>query len=138
LHGYRKINLIGKNTLINNPNINEDCMYMMEKNDSNRLSEDLIVTGAHSILVDDLGNKYNAYSNFYNGLIPKIDDKFLVFASISTEFVKLKNTDLYTYYHFILENDGNDNDKRYGVWANGILTETPTKKYFIESKLIIM
>ena len=54
-HGYRKIDLIGKNTLINNPSKFNECMFKMEKTDSNGLIEDLIVTGGHSILVDDLG-----------------------------------------------------------------------------------
>jgi len=49
----------------------------------------------------------------------------------------LENTNLYTYYHFILENDG-DNDKRYGVWANGILTETPSKNQFTNHKYTLL
>jgi hypothetical protein len=30
-----------------------------------------------------------------------------------------------------LENDENDDSKQSGVWANGILTETPSKNYFL-------
>ena len=32
-------------------------MYKMEKTETNGLIEDLIVTGGHSILVDDLGEQ---------------------------------------------------------------------------------
>ena len=59
-----------------------------------------------------------------------IDDKYLLLSAVSNDFKKLENTDLYTYYHFILENEGN-NDERFGVWANGVLTETPSKNQFI-------
>jgi len=49
----------------------------------------------------------------------------------------LKNTNLYIYYHFILENNGN-NDERFGVWANGILTETPSKNQFMNHKYTLL
>ena len=54
-HGYRKIDLIGKNPMVNNPNVFTSCMYKMEKTEKNGLTEDLIVTGVHCLLVDDLG-----------------------------------------------------------------------------------
>ena len=33
---------------------------------------------------------------------------------------------IFKYYHFSLENDGNP-DNRYGVFANGVLVETPSE-----------
>ena len=30
------------------------------------------------------------------------------------------------HYHLLLEN--NDDEERFGIWANGILTETPNEK----------
>ena len=50
--------------------------------------------------------------------------------TISNEFVKLENIELYTYYHLTLENNGNDDD-RVGIWANGILTEPTSKNSFL-------
>ena len=61
--------------------------------------------------------------------IQKIEDKYLLLAGLSDKFVKLTDSSLYTYYHFTIENGGNDN-LRYGVWANGVLTETPCKNMF--------
>jgi hypothetical protein len=135
-HGYRKIDLIGKNPMINNPNRFNECMYKMEKTEENGLIEDLIVTGFHSILVDDLRN-YKDENDKIFGTTHMIDDKYLLLSSVSKQFIKLENTNLYTYYHFILENDG-DNDNRYGVWANGILTETPSKKKFTNHKYTLL
>jgi hypothetical protein len=135
-HGYRKIDLIGKNIMINNPEKFNECMYKMEKTEENGLIEDLIVTGGHSILVDDLGNFKEENDKIFGRTI-MIDDKYLLLSAVSNDFKKLENTDLYTYYHFILENNGN-NDERFGVWANGILTETSSKKQFTNHKYTLL
>lgn len=136
IHGYRKIDLIGKNVLVNNPEIFSGCMYKMEKTEENGLLEDLIVTGGHSILVDELGEYKQENDNIF-GETPKIDGKHLLLSCVSKDFVKLEDNNLYTYYHFILENNGND-EQRFGVWANGILTETPCKNLFCEHELVLL
>jgi len=129
-HGYRKIDLIGKNVMVNNPEKFSECMYKMEKNETNGILEDLIVTGWHSVLVDDLGS-------FKEKKVEMVDDKYLLVSALSKQFIKLENTNLYTYYHFILENNGND-DQRFGVWANGVLTESASKNHFINHKFILL
>jgi hypothetical protein len=135
-HGYRKIDLIGKNPMINNPEKFNKCMYKMEKTKENGLIEDLIVTGGHSILVDDLGENKEENEKIFKGT-QMIDDKYLLLSAVSKDFKKLENNNLYIYYHFILENDGN-NEARYGVWANGILTETPNKNLFMGIKFTLL
>jgi hypothetical protein len=135
-HGYRKIDLIGKNPMINNPDKFNECMYKMEKTEFNGLIEDLIVTGGHSILVDDLVDYKEKNDEIFGG-IHKIDHKYLLLASVSNDFTKLETINVYTYYHFILENNGND-DERFGIWANGILTETPSKNQFINHRYTLM
>ncbi len=135
-HGYRKIDLIGKNPMINNPEKFNECMYKMEKTEDNGLLEDLIVTGGHSILMDDLWDLKEENDKIF-GSTPMIDDKYLLLSAVSKDFKKLENTNLYTYYHFILENNGND-DERFGVWANGILTETPSKNQFNNHKYTLL
>ena len=135
-HGYRKIDLIGKNPMINNPELFNACMYKMKKTEGNGLIEDLIVTGGHAILVDDLG-KYKEENNKIFGSTLMIDDKYLLLCAVSEDFKKLDNIKLYTYYHFTLENNGNDHE-RYGIWANGILTETPSKNQFTNHKYTLL
>ena len=133
LHGYKKIALIGKNTMINNPNIFYECMYKLKKSNRKELIDDLLITGYHSILVDDLGD-YAEKNNKLFSKIPKIDDKFLLLSSISNEFEKIENTNLYTYYHLVLESENDDDN--FGIWANGILSEATSKNNFIEKKYI--
>ena len=135
-HGYRKIDLIGKNSMINNPNNLCNCMFKMQKTDKNELIEDLIITGGHSVLTQDLGKYKEENERLFGGTI-MIDDKYLLLSAISKDFVKLENTNLYTYYHFCLENNKNDNE-RFGVWANGILTETPSKAQFNNHKFTLL
>jgi hypothetical protein len=128
-HGYRKIDLIGKNTLVNNPSKFNACMFKMEKTEENDLLEDLIVTGGHAILVDDLC-EYEHENNSIFGETQKIDGKYLLLSCVSKKFKKIEDTQLYTYYHLILENN-DDDEERFGIWANGILTETPSKNYYL-------
>jgi hypothetical protein len=129
LHGYRKIDLIEKGSLINNINIWHNCMYKMKKTKENGLIEDLIVTGGHGILVDNLlQEEYNKQEKL--GLNTKIDNKYLVTSGFSNRFLKIKDSNVYEYYSLVLENEGDDN-QRFGIWANGILAETPSKNQFM-------
>lgn len=136
LHGYRRIDSIGKNSMINNPEHFNLSMYKMEKTPENGLIDDLIVTGGHSILVDDLGDYYTENELKFKGKIPKIDDKIFLLSAVSKDFTQLTDTNEYTYYHLVLENNGN-NDERFGIWANGVLTETISKNQFTEIEQIL-
>jgi hypothetical protein len=139
-HGYRKIDMIGKKYLMNHPdNEFRNSMYKMVKTLENGLTDDLIVTGGHSILVDAISDaeqkRFNALG-FPNFSKHKIEDKHLLLAAACDDFVKLTDINTYTYYHFILEND--DDTQRYGVWANGVLTETMNKKKFMEKSFNLL
>ena len=136
LHGYRRIDSIGTNKMINNPEHFNLSMYKMAKTLENGLTEDLIVTGGHSILVDDLGDYYSENEGKFKGKIPTIDGKYFLLSAVSKDFIQLTDTNEYTYYHLVLENNG-DNDERFGIWANGILTETISKNQFTEIEQIL-
>lgn len=136
-HGYRRIELIGRSPVLNDPDNFRSCMYKMVKNETNELINDLIVTGLHSILVDDLNEYKKNYDKIFGGNSPTIDDKYLLFVSSSNDFIKIVNNNVYNCYHFVLENNGNDYE-RFGVWANGILTDTPSKKVFLDANYILL
>lgn len=114
-HGYKKVIEIKIGKFKNNPNDKYHAMHIMKKTDDNGLTEDLIVTGAHSILED----KMTRLEMKKQGKIEKIDEKFLVNASSSNKFFVINDDKIYTYYHLVLEGD-----RKYGIWANGILTES--------------
>ena len=113
--------------MINDPNNIKSCMYKMIKTKNNKLIDHLIITGLHSILVDTITLNDIIYEY-------KIDDKYMLIAGYSNKFIKLNNTNIYTYYHLVLEDD--DINKRYGIYTNGILSESTSLSVFNNSKLI--
>ena len=129
-HGYRKVSKTLSGSFRNNPKKWNMCMYKMAKTESNGLLEDLIVTGGHSILVDSLSDadlaKYKEMGipDFAN---ETIDNKHLVLSCVSDQFTPMQDNSMYHYYHLLLENN-DDEEERFGIWANGVLTETPNEK----------
>jgi hypothetical protein len=125
LHGYRKINIMCQGLLKNNINEFRSCMYKMKKTEENGLIDDLIITGGHSIMIDELTKEeYDKTNKIWK--IYQVDNKYLLMAGISNKFEQIQGDEIFKYYHFSLENDGNP-DSRYGVFANGVLVETPSE-----------
>ena len=133
LHGFRRVDLIGKRNMVNTHHWNL-AVHRLPKSEANGLTEDLYVTGGHSILVDSISDAdlatYKELVVFETGEPIKIDDKYLLLAGISDQFVKIENEESYVYYHLCLESDGDD-DRRFGIWANGCLTETVSRNQFL-------
>ena len=120
--GYKKVKYIHSGIVINNPNIYSSCMYKMKK--TKNMTDDLIVTGGHSILVDKISEEEKIKQKKYWGNKEYlINDKYLLLSAASNKFKKIEDNKLYMYYHLTLENDSEEK-RRFGIWANGILTET--------------
>jgi hypothetical protein len=62
-----------------------------------------------------------------------IDDKYILLVTLSKEFELMPLGYEFNYYHLVVEAEGSKDDKRYGIWANGILSETPSKNQFLEA-----
>ena len=112
--GYKKIKLIGSKPITNNPESREYSLYKME-------STGLILTGAHSILVDNLDLSKH---------IGMIEDKYLLNIMYSDKFKQITEPIQMQIYHLVLESD--NINKRYGIYANGILAETTFEKDFFK------
>lgn len=126
-HGYRRVAMIGKGTMKNDVQNIWECMYQYN---------DMIITGGHGILCDTLTQQeYENLSRIYRGGIFQIEEKYLVFANQSHLFRQIQDSGVYTYYHFALESDGDDY-RRFGIWANGVLTETTTINHFVQNNYI--
>jgi hypothetical protein len=117
--GTRSILAIGKGSMVNDPSEPKRCMYKLPK--TGNMTDDLILTGGHALLVDEAPK----------GLQFKIEDKFFSFAENDKRCIKMENTETYTYYNLCFDNEG-DKDARFGIWANGVLCETPSEKQFTE------
>ncbi len=124
-HGAKAVKCIGKGSMRNDVENPKSCMYKLPK--TANMTDDLILTGGHAILVDEAPK----------GLQFKIEDKFFSFVENDKSFEKIENAELYTYYNFCFENDG-DKNARYGVWANGVLCETPSENQFVEHQYSVV
>ena len=123
IHGYKPIELIGKGILTNDPTNWKKCMYVLPK--CGKMTEDLIVTGGHGILKGMLSkHDINADSYWFRGntRYSKIDNMYVQRAAFSKQFKKITTDEEFEYYHFSLK--GGSKWTRYGVWANGILSES--------------
>jgi Na+-transporting NADH:ubiquinone oxidoreductase subunit NqrF len=123
------LKLIGSGKFINDTTDPLKCMYKYNSCIENY--DNLIVTGGHSILVDNLKNEQQEKQEKIN-FNYKIEDKQLSLAGFCDDFEQIKTNEEFTYYHIVLEN--NDEHDKYGIWANGgILTETCQRKYFLKT-----
>jgi hypothetical protein len=120
LHGIRKIKILCMGSFKNDPLEIRSCMYKMKETG-------LMITGGHAILVDKL-TPSEEKETIEKWDLKYIDDKVLLMCAYSDKFNQQLDDQEYTYYHFCLENDG-DELVRYGVYADGVLVETPSEKY---------
>jgi len=126
-HGYRRIKYIIKGTLLNDINNKKDSLYIYHKIENS--IKDLILTGGHSILVDTMTDEENILNNeYFQNNVPIIDNKYCLLACVSKSCTQIEDTNEYTYYNLVLDND-NITD-RYGIWADGVLVETPSEEYY--------
>ena len=113
--------------MVNDPTTKFFCMYIMYKSESNNLIQDLIVTGGHYIESEtDLINMTNKINVNING-------KTLIVAADSVLFTKINNTDIYTYYHLVLESD---KDEHFCIIANGIVSESTIRSHYYSHNFI--
>jgi hypothetical protein len=110
----------------------KDQLYICHKENYVELFEDLIMTGGHSILVDDFKNDKEKEDNkyYFYGELYKTDDKYRLLACVDDRTSVYEKEGFYNIYHFALENE--DYYKNNGVYANGLLVETCSKQFLME------
>jgi len=132
-HDYKEIDMIGKRDIYH-PASNErikDQLYKCSKVNFPELTEDLIITGCHSILVDKFKDDTQKEKTIQvNGNTYVTDNKYRLPACADdrTDIYEIKGN--YTIYHLALENK--DYYMNYGIYANGLLVETCSRRYLKE------
>ena len=129
LHGYKGITKIGKGFGKNN---NENKVLNMHEF-KGIYEEPLIITGGHSMLVNDLGDLKEENEKWFHGGTYKIEDKYLLLATVSKDFKEINDGSEFEYYHLVLENE--DENGQYGIWANEVLTESASEEWFVKAGL---
>ncbi len=122
-HDYKKIKIIKSFKYLNWNRENElNYLYRMKENG-------VILTGGHSILVDELSEQEKIQLKKI-GFSENIEDKKLLLACISDKFEKIDDDKEYDLCHFSLEND--NPCTHYGVYINdGILSESCPEKILV-------
>lgn len=131
-NGYKPIHMICNRDFYN-PSMEERIssqLYLCSNKNYPGVFEDLIITGAHSILVDKITDTQRCDINNDFCKIYVTDDKYRLPAYIDdiTEIYSKKGP--HTIYHIALEND--NYYMNYGIYANGLLVETCSKRYLSE------
>ena len=130
--GYVPIDMIGK-TRIKNPGTKErvkDQLYVCKPSKYPEVFEDLYITGAHSILVDKLTKKQKDAAAKLFEHVCVTEGKYRLMACIDEKAVPYEKAGEYNIYHVALAND--DPHSNYGVYANGLLVESCSKRFLLE------
>jgi hypothetical protein len=132
-HGYIPVDMIGKRNF-HHDGLKERItsqLYKCSKTEYPELLEDLIITGCHSILVDSFKSNEQKEKVFeVLGDIYVTDNKLRVPACVDDRAFVYEKPGNYTIYHLALEND--DYYMNYGIYANGLLVETCSKRFLKE------
>jgi len=132
-HGFKPIHAIGTK-IVDHVALDEripNQLYKCCAQNYPTLFEDLVITGRHSILVNNfISDEEREKTREVNSEIYKTDDKFRLPACVDKRSKVYETAGSYTIYHFALENDNNYGN--YGVYANGLLVESCSKKYLID------
>lgn len=125
LDGFKKIVLIGKGTM-ENPGDSErieNRLYRCSPEKYPALTEDLFITGCHSILEFPITDAQKEETIKRLGKLFVTDKKYRLMACVDERAEPWNSTGTYTIYHFALEHE--DEAMNYGVYANGgLLVET--------------
>ena len=106
-------------------------MKKLTKEQSPELFEDLVLTGSHSILVDNFKNNGQREKTIeLLGEVYATDKKYRLPASADDRASVYEKSGEHTVYHLALENDSYYTN--YGIYANGLLVETCSKRYLKE------
>ena len=130
---YKAIDMIGKREIyhIGIQERIKDQLYKCSEDNFDEIFEPLIITGCHSILVDEFIDEEQKQKVIeVNGNIYITDNKYRVPACADSRTSVYEKTGTYTIYHLALENE--DYYMNYGIYANGLLVETCSKRYLKE------
>jgi hypothetical protein len=130
-NGYKKCKFNMRELLKNTETHNINNLFRQSKLTNGNLFEDLYITGSHSMLYDNLSEKEEeamykllaTYNSKFDIEIPnRIEDKYKLIAYYDKSFTEVKQNISVYIYHLVLESD--NNNRNYGIWANGALTES--------------
>jgi hypothetical protein len=132
-HGFKAVHAIGYSNL-HHHSISDKIknqLYRCSRSQYPELFEDLIITGCHSILIPEFTSQEQTDKTIQVlGKIYVTDGLYRIPACVDDRTAVYETPGEYTIYHLALEND--DYYSNYGIYANGLLVETCSKRYLKE------
>jgi hypothetical protein len=132
LNGYKRIDLIGHSKIYNPGNSmrSKYRLYRCSKKNYPALIDDLIITGCHSILVKTLTDQEREDVIEVQGATFVTDHLYRLPACADHRSDPFEQEGLFTIWHLALEHD--DPYVNYGIFANGLVVETTSKRMMLE------
>ncbi len=130
--GYLPIYMIGTTAMYNPGNDYRvtNRLYKCSREKYPALFEDLYITGCHSILVPSMTDDQWENTKAVNGKIHITDNHFRLIACADEKAEPFNKEGSMNIYHIALEND--NYYMNYGIYANGLLVESCSKRYLTE------
>jgi len=132
LNGYIPVNMIGTSKIYNSGNKarSQNRLYKCSPANYPGLTEDLFVTGCHSILVDYLSDEQREKNNELLGKVFLTENRYRLMACIDDRAEPYECEGVFNIWHLALENE--DERMNYGIYANGgLLVETTSKRMLL-------
>jgi hypothetical protein len=131
-HGYVPVHMIGTSKIFNTADTvrRVERLYVCSSDTYPDVTEDLIITGAHSILEDTLTKEQQEATVKIVGCIFVTDNKYRLMACLDERARPYLEEGFFAIWHIALDNE--NNYMNYGIYANGLLVETCSKRYLKE------
>jgi hypothetical protein len=130
-HGYVPVNIIGYSNLINTSSNSRitNKLYVYKKEDHPELTENLYMTGGHSVLLDykNINNTQREKMIEEMGKLYKTDDKFRLMAKLDYRCDTVGDNRQYRVWHICLDHE--NEWMNYGIYANGMLVESTCERH---------
>jgi hypothetical protein len=132
MDGYKAIDTIGTSKIYNPANSmrSKNRLYRCSKENYPELTEDLVITGCHAVLVNELTNEQRKELLDIQGKIYATEDYYRLIACVDKRAVPYEKEGLFNIWHLALEND--NYYFNYGIFANGLKVETASKRMMRE------
>ena len=133
LDGYIPVDMIGHSKIYNPANQlrSKNRLYKCTSDNYPEITEELIITGCHCILVDKfVSNEQRAKVIDVNGNIYVTDRKYRIPACVDDRAKPYEIEGIFRIWHLALES--NDYYINYGIYSNGIHVETTSKRMLKE------
>ena len=130
-HGFLPIDMIGKREIVHEAS-RERIKDQLYKCLHSEVFDELVITGCHSILIEDFFSieQRERTMEYNKGRVFITDNHYRLPAFLDDRVSVYEPAGTYTIYHLALEND--DYYMNYGIYANGLLVETCSKRYLKE------